>query len=95
MGSEALVCQVSVGNRPLSRVQGRHPPGRRRGWGTRAVGLSLALGRTGGAEDVLLLGSVWSEGPGEGSSGERVHVGTVQASAAGLWAGAQGTSLEE
>lgn len=63
------MCQASVGNRPLSRVQGRQPPGRRRGWGTRAVGLSLALGRTRGAEDVLLLGSVWSEGPGEGLTG--------------------------
>lgn len=37
-----------------------------------AVGPSLALVGTGRgvAEDVLLLESVWSEGPGEGSSGQ-------------------------
>lgn len=45
------MCAGQARGRPLdrwlSRVQSGQPPGRRRGWGARAVGLSLALGRTG------------------------------------------------
>lgn len=86
------MCAGQVQGRPLDRrlsgVQSGQPPGRRRGWGARAVGLSLALGRT-GVGDMLLLGSVWSEGPGRARAGERVSDGPR-----GLRAEALGTCLE-
>lgn len=47
-----------------------------------------------GVGDVLLLGSVWSEGPGGARAGERVSDGPRRPRPLGLWAEALGTCLE-